>query len=148
MQAETHEITESKSKDIQIILSYFNVLSSLDFLVFWLMISITASDTKTRPPIFQQVLGKSLEQGMAMAAPQCGGGENNVSTINHFFSCIAPGSRDNLRHSLILPGHAWKTLALKSVNLQYNMLVRWADGINDSLTKHLTFQVFFFHNYL
>ena len=112
MQAERHEITESKSKDIQIILSYFNVLSSLDFLVFWLMISITASDTKTRPPIFQQVLGKSLEQGMAMAAPQCGGGENNVSTINHLFSCIAPGSRDNLRHSLILPGHAWKTLAL------------------------------------
>ena len=116
MQAERHEITESKSKAIQtirtFILSYFKVLSALDFLVFWLMISITASDTKTRPPIFQQVLGKSLEQGMAMAALQCGGGENNVSTINHLFSCIAPGSRDNLRHSLILPGHAWKTLAL------------------------------------
>ena len=94
------------------IFSYFKVLSALDFLVFWLMISITASDTKTRPPIFQQVLGKSLEQGMAMAAPQCGGGENNVSTINHLFSCIAPGSRDNLRHSLILPGHARKTLDL------------------------------------
>ena len=46
-----------------LILSYFKVLSALDFLVFWLMISITASDTKTRPPIFQQVLGKSLEQG-------------------------------------------------------------------------------------
>ena len=49
-------------------MTYFKVLSALDFLVFWLMISITASDTKTRPPIFQQVLGKSLEQGMAMAA--------------------------------------------------------------------------------
>ena len=40
-------------------------------------------------------------------------------------------------------------LAVKSDNLQYNMLVRWADGTNDSLTKHLTFQVFFFfHNFL
>ena len=29
-------------------------------------------------------------------------------------------------------------------NLQYNTLVRWADGTNDSSTKHLTFQVFFF----
>ena len=32
----------------------------------------------------------------------------------------------------------------KSVNLQYNMLVRWADGTNNSSTKCLTFQVFFF----
>jgi len=70
LQAERHEITESKSKAIQtiptFILSYFKVLSALDFLVFWLMISITASDTKTRPPIFQQILGKILEQGTAM----------------------------------------------------------------------------------
>ena len=32
----------------------------------------------------------------------------------------------------------------KFVNLQYNMLVRWADGTNDSLTKCLMFQVLFF----
>ena len=33
---------------------------------------------------------------------------------------------------------------LKSDNLQYNYtLVRWANGTNDSLTKRLTFQVFF-----
>jgi hypothetical protein len=94
LQAERHEITESKSKAIQtirtFILSYFKVLSALDCLVFWLMISITASDTKTRPPIFQQVLGKSLEQGMTMATVTArrGGGENNLSTINHLFSCI------------------------------------------------------------
>ena len=37
---------------------------------------------------------------------------------------------------------------LKSDNLQYNTLVRWANGTNDSLTKRLTFQVFFFHNFL
>ena len=36
----------------------------------------------------------------------------------------------------------------KSDNLQYNTLVRWADGTNDSLTKRLTFQVNFFHNFL
>ena len=30
---------------------------------------------------------------------------------------------------------------LKSVNLQYNTLVRWADGTNDSSTKCLMFQV-------
>ena len=28
-------------------------------------------------------------------------------------------------------------------NLHYNILVCWADGTNDSLTKRLTFQVFF-----
>ena len=33
---------------------------------------------------------------------------------------------------------------LKSDNLQYNTLVRWADGTNDSSSKLLTFQVFFF----
>ena len=32
---------------------------------------------------------------------------------------------------------------LKSINLQYNMLVHWADGTNDSLTKFLMFQVLF-----
>ena len=34
--------------------------------------------------------------------------------------------------------------ALKSDNLQYNTLVRLADGTNDSSTKHLMFQEFFF----
>ena len=34
---------------------------------------------------------------------------------------------------------------LKSVNLQYNTLVRWANGTNKSWTKRLMFQVFFFH---
>ena len=33
---------------------------------------------------------------------------------------------------------------MKSVNLEYDTLVRWADGTNESLTKHLTFQVYFF----
>ena len=33
---------------------------------------------------------------------------------------------------------------LKSVNLQYNTLVCWADGTNDSWTKLLMFQVLFF----
>ena len=38
---------------------------------------------------------------------------------------------------------------LKSVNLQYNTLVCWADGTNDSSTKRLMFQVsFFFHKIL
>ena len=32
---------------------------------------------------------------------------------------------------------------LKSVNLQYNTLVCWADGTNDSSTKRLMFQVLF-----
>ena len=37
---------------------------------------------------------------------------------------------------------------LEYINLQYNTLVCWADGTNDSSTKHLTFQVFSFHNFL
>ena len=38
---------------------------------------------------------------------------------------------------------------LKSYNLQYKTLVRWADGTNDSSTKHLMFQMlFFFHKIL
>ena len=32
---------------------------------------------------------------------------------------------------------------IESVNLQYNMLVHWADGTNDSSTKHLMFLVLF-----
>jgi hypothetical protein len=35
-------------------------------------------------------------------------------------------------------------LYLKSVNLQYNTLGCLDDGTNESSTKHLTFQVFFF----
>ena len=39
----------------------------------------------------------------------------------------------------------WKDVSnQKSNNLQYNTLVQWADGTNDSSTKILTFQVFFF----
>ena len=38
---------------------------------------------------------------------------------------------------------------VKSVNLQYNTLDRWADETNDSATKHLMVQVsFFFHKIL
>ena len=33
---------------------------------------------------------------------------------------------------------------MKSVNLQYNTQGQWVDGSNDSSTKHLMFQVFFF----
>ena len=36
----------------------------------------------------------------------------------------------------------------KSVNLEYNTLVCWADGKNDSWTKDLMFQVLFFHKIL
>ena len=36
---------------------------------------------------------------------------------------------------------------MKSDNLQYDTLVRWADVTNDSVTRHLTFQLFF-HNFL
>ena len=36
----------------------------------------------------------------------------------------------------------------KSVNLQYNKLVCWADGTNNSSTKHYRFQEFFFHKSL
>ena len=40
-------------------------------------------------------------------------------------------------------------LVLKSDNLQYNTLVCWAYGTNDSSTKRLLFQaLFFFHNLL
>ena len=36
----------------------------------------------------------------------------------------------------------------KSDNLQFDMLVRWVAGTNDSSAKHLMFQVlFFFHNF-
>ena len=35
-----------------------------------------------------------------------------------------------------------KLIELKSVNLQYNTLVCWANGTNDSSTNCLTFQVF------
>ena len=37
---------------------------------------------------------------------------------------------------------------LKSVNLQYNMLGRLEDGTNESSTKSLIFQIFFFHDFL
>ena len=41
-----------------------------------------------------------------------------------------------------------KVLLIKSDNIQYNMLVRWVGGTNDSSTKRLMFQVlFFFHNF-
>ena len=36
------------------------------------------------------------------------------------------------------------TQVIKSVNLQFDKLFRWADGTNDSLTKRLMFQVLFF----
>ena len=38
-------------------------------------------------------------------------------------------------------------IELKSINLQYNTLVCWTHGTNDSLTKRMVFQVlsFFFH---
>ena len=42
-------------------------------------------------------------------------------------------------------GHIWSNnRLLKSVNLQYNMLVRWADETNDSSTKLLMFEILFF----
>ena len=82
-----------------------------DFLLFCvlLMIAITITDVKMRPPIFLQGwAGRSFRARLRARERE----ENNVPTINHIFSCIAPGSRDDLRHSLILPGHARKTLDL------------------------------------
>ena len=43
----------------------------------------------------------------------------------------------------------WTGLVQKSDNLQYNTLVCWVAGMNDSSTNHQVFQVlFFFHNFL
>jgi hypothetical protein len=39
-------------------------------------------------------------------------------------------------------------LNIKSVNLQYNTLGRLDDGTNESSTKRMMFQVFFFHDFL
>ena len=81
-----------------------------DFLLFCvlLMIAITITDLKMRPPIFLQGwVGRGFRARLRE--------ENNVATINHIFSCIAPPGKaveTYLRHSLILPGHARKTLDL------------------------------------
>ena len=53
------------------------------------------------------------------------------------------------RHSLLLFKTWWKKTnfsmaAQKSVNLQYNTLVRWFAGTYDSLIKHLMFQALLF----
>ena len=45
-------------------------------------------------------------------------------------------------------GCAARNSNLKSDNLQYNTLGRWVDGTNDSSTKHLIFQAFFFSYFL
>ena len=49
-----------------------------------------------------------------------------------------------------IPLYKYSCRYQKSVNLQYNTLIRWADGTNDSSTKHLMFQVhiIFFYNFL
>ena len=53
-------------------------------------------------------------------------------------------------HALVVrrSNHRWKISdvieVLKSVNLQYNTLVIWADGTKDSSTKRLMFQVLLF----
>ena len=38
----------------------------------------------------------------------------------------------------------YEVAVIKSINLQYNTLVHWANGTNVSSTKHLMLQVFFF----
>ena len=43
-----------------------------------------------------------------------------------------------------LGNYFFKNEPLKSDNLQYNKLVRWFAGTNDSLTKCLMFQALFF----
>jgi hypothetical protein len=43
---------------------------------------------------------------------------------------------------------SFRALDMKSVNLDYKTLVRWADGTNELSAKRLTFQVFSFHNFL
>jgi len=44
---------------------------------------------------------------------------------------------------------SWNQKSQKSINLQYNTLVRWDAGTKDSLNNRLMFQVlFFFHDFL
>ena len=43
---------------------------------------------------------------------------------------------------------AGQMMDMKFVNLQYNMLVRWYAGKNESLTKHPMLQAFSFYNFL
>ena len=56
--------------------------------------------------------------------------------------------RNNNRNPNSATGGKFLTLSMefdqKSDNLQYNTLVRWFAGTNDSSTKHL---IFFFHNF-
>ena len=47
---------------------------------------------------------------------------------------------------LKVPGKAYQRLKIRQ--FQYNTLGRWVAGTNDSSTKHLMFQVFFFLNFL
>ena len=47
-------------------------------------------------------------------------------------------------HLRVVPNYTNKFYLQKSVNLQYNMLIRLANGTNDSSTKRLMFQVLFF----
>ena len=53
------------------------------------------------------------------------------ATRYHFSYCLYSGSQ-----------WAASATALKSINLQYNTLVHWANGTNDSSTKCLTFFLF------
>ena len=60
-------------------------------------------------------------------------------------STIEPYEHTVLTKSELITTHGEGNLKdQKFVNLQYNTLVRWADGTNDLSTKRLTFQVFFF----
>ena len=57
--------------------------------------------------------------------------------------CLVRSRRYIVFRDAAARGHHHHT-GLKSDNLQYNTLVRWADGTNDSSTKRLMFQVLFF----
>ena len=57
------------------------------------------------------------------------------------------GDQEGVSAINTLEGGAYNNL--KSVNLRYIKLGRWADGTNESSTKRLMFQVLFlFHNFL
>ena len=68
------------------------------------------------------------------------------STVSmNFFDCRWPPNF----HECHSEKQLTSPIDYKSDNLQYNTLVRWVAGMNDSSTKRLKFQVLlFFHNFI
>ena len=85
------------------------------------------------PPLKDTFTGSSITtlkpHGRVLRALQL----NGARTMHTFYQPSEPGA------AAIPPPDQ------KSVNLQYNKLVWWADGTNDSSTKRLMFQPLFFY---